>query len=509
MSTATAAPLLARPERVAAIDLGSNSARVVVVEVEAGGHLEVVEELRTPLRLALALGPDGRLPDDAVAATLAALHEFMAIARGAGAQRIRAVATAALRDARNADAILAPARRRLGLTIDVIDAQAEAEQSFVGAIYGLPVDHGLLVDIGGGSMEVVHFRDRAVEATWSFPFGVLRMWDQYLADDPPSAADLRRLAAHVRNALRRAGVPALADGDVLVGTGGSVRNLAKMDRHGRPYPIHRLHGYAIGARRLHALLASFAGRTLDERRLLPGLNPDRADAIGAGAAVLQGVATAAGAGEVLVAGQGIREGIIRRVALPSLPPPPDVRRASLRSIARRFARWDEERALHRAATAAMLQSELDPDMTPELRELLGHAAYVLDIGTAIDYYNRHRQTAAILAVTDLNGFSHRHTALIAALIRIAEKPSPGVRPYRPLLTKADAPALERAALILAIADELGRRVVPDRHPHVSCVVEPGCVRLTTQGDAPRQLSRLSGRFREAFGRALIVDGTPA
>ena len=218
--------------------------------------------------------------------------------------------------------------------------------------------------------------------------------------------------------------------------------------------------------------------------------------------MLQGVLDAAGAGEVLVAGQGIREGIIRRVALPSLPPPPDVRRASLRSIARRFARWDEERALHRAATAAMLQSELDPSMTPELRELLGHAAYVLDIGTAIDYYNRHRQTAAILAVTDLNGFSHRHTALIAALIRTAEKPNPGVRPYRPLLTKADAPALERAALILAIADELGRRVVPDRHPHVSCVVEPGCVRLTTQGDARRQLSRLSGRFREAFGRAL-------
>ena len=198
----TAAPPLVHPERVAAIDLGSNSARVVVVEVEAGGHLEVVEELRTPLRLALALGPDGRLPADAVAATLAALHEFMAVARGAGAQRIEAVATAALRDARNADAILAPARQRLGLTIDVIDAQAEAERSFVGAIYGLPVDHGLLVDIGGGSMEVVHFRDRAVAATWSFPFGVLRMWDQYLADDPPAAADLRRLAAHVSDALR-------------------------------------------------------------------------------------------------------------------------------------------------------------------------------------------------------------------------------------------------------------------------------------------------------------------
>ena len=110
----TAAPPLARPERVAAIDLGSNSARVVVVEVEAGGHLEVVEELRTPLRLALALGSDGRLPDDAVAATLAALHEFMAVARGAGAQRIEAVATAALRDARNADAILAPARQPPG-----------------------------------------------------------------------------------------------------------------------------------------------------------------------------------------------------------------------------------------------------------------------------------------------------------------------------------------------------------------------------------------------------------
>ena len=305
-------------------------------------------------------------------------------------------------------------------------------------------------------------------------------------------------------------MPALADGDVLVGTGGSVRNLAKMDRHGRPYPIHRLHGYAIGARRLQALLASFAGRTLDERRLLPGLNPDRADAIGAGAAVLQGVLDAAGAGEVLVAGQGIREGIIRRVALPSLPPPPDVRRASLRSIARRF------RPLGRGARPA---PRGDGGHAP-VGAGFGHDAGVARAArftppTCSISAPRSTTTTATVRrrpswpVTDLNGFSHRHTALIAALIRTAEKPSPGVRPYRPLLTKADAPALERAALILAIADELGRRVVPDRHPHVSCVVEPGCVRLTTQGDARRQLSRLSDRFREAFGRALVVDGAPA
>ena len=121
------------PERVAAIDLGSNSARVVVVEVEAGGHLEVVEELRTPLRLALAIQPDGRLSEEAVRATLDALREFSAIARGAGARRIEAVATAALRDAVNADAVLLEARRRLGLRIEVLDGEAEARRSAAAA----------------------------------------------------------------------------------------------------------------------------------------------------------------------------------------------------------------------------------------------------------------------------------------------------------------------------------------------------------------------------------------
>ena len=179
-------------------------------------------------------GPTAACPPTPSPPRFAALHEFMAVAHGAGAQRIRAVATAALRDARNADAILAPARDRLGLTIDVIDAQAEAERSFVGAIYGLPVEHGLLVDIGGGSMEVVHFRDRAVEATWSFPFGVLRMWDRFLADDPPGEAELR--TARGARARRPAPAPACPRSRVRRRAGGDGRQRAQPRQDGPPRP---------------------------------------------------------------------------------------------------------------------------------------------------------------------------------------------------------------------------------------------------------------------------------
>ena len=346
-------------------------------------------------------------------------------------------------------------------------------------------------------------------ATWSFPFGTLRVWKRFLGKDPAGQADARRAGAAVAEAIREAGVPRLTGAAVLVGTGGSVRNLAKMDRYGRPYPIHRLHGYALGAGRLAALTESLAGKTLEERRASPGLNPDRADAIVAGAAVLQGLAECVGAEEILVSGQGIREGIIRRAATPTLPPPGEVRRASLRSIARRFARWDEERATHRAATAGTLQAALDPEMATDVREALMDGAYVLDIGTAIDFYNRHRQTAAILTVTDLNGFSHRDTALVAAVIRTAEKPKPGFRAYRPLIGRADAGALERAALILAIADEVERRAVPGKRPPIGCSVEAEQFLLSTRGEAPWTLAGLGDRFQKAFGRGLVVDGMRA
>ena len=146
--------------RVAVVDLGSNSGRLVVFDQYGTGYLNIVEDARVPLRLASDLQRDGRLGDDATARTIDALHEFHSIARGAGADRLIVVGTASMREASNGDAFLHAIQQAAGLPVEILDGESEARYSFMGAIHGLPVWNGYVLDIGGGSLELTKFRDR-------------------------------------------------------------------------------------------------------------------------------------------------------------------------------------------------------------------------------------------------------------------------------------------------------------------------------------------------------------
>ena len=145
---------------LAVIDIGSNSGRIIVVRVTANGHLEILSEARSSLRLMSDIDASGSLSADAEERTLAALFDFMAVAAGSGARRIVALATAAVREASNCDSFVADLRRQTGLNIRVIDGDEEARLAFSGAVNGLPIEHGMLIDVGGGSFEVAHFRNR-------------------------------------------------------------------------------------------------------------------------------------------------------------------------------------------------------------------------------------------------------------------------------------------------------------------------------------------------------------
>lgn len=443
--------------RFAVIDLGSNSGRVIVVEPSRLGYLHVVAEAHVPLELTRALDEHSRLRPRACERVLAAMAEFVAIAHGAGAQEIFAVGTAALRRAGNARALLDEVRRRFAVEVEIIDGATEARYSFLGAAYALPVEDGLLVDIGGGSLEIVRFRARALTDSWSFPFGALRLTDEFVDGDPPSAGASAAIAAAVRAGLESAGVGRLASGEQLVGTGGTIRNLAKIDGRRLPYPIGRLHGYTLATSRARKLARSLGAQSLAKRREIDGLNPQRADSILAGAVTLLATMEHVHARDLIVSGQGLREGVMRRAWPAALPSAARVRHASLHALTRRMGGWDEARAERRAALAVALANAVTPDMDHELLETLGYAAMLLDVGAAIDFYHRHRETAAIVLRSDLVGFSHRQLAALAAIVQLADRPAFNVATLRPLVTAAAAPQLARAGTLLALADAIARR----------------------------------------------------
>jgi exopolyphosphatase/guanosine-5'-triphosphate,3'-diphosphate pyrophosphatase len=490
---------------VAVIDLGSNSGRIVVLGIAPQGHLEILADGRSPLRLARDLAAQPRLTGEAIDRVVAALKDFTAIAAGSTARRVIAVATSAVREAENGGELLERVRTEAGIEVAVIDGEKEARCSFLGAVYGVQAEHGTLIDIGGGSLEASSFHDRRLVRSWTLPLGALRLSTTFLRSDPPGEDEIAELRDHVRRTLAEAEVPALEQDERLVGTGGTIRNLAKIDRTTGQYPIPRIHGYVLGRKRVSDIAGRVGSRAGPRRRLIPGLNADRADSIVGGALATLVTMEALRADELIVSGQGLREGVIYDLLGMPLPPVEQVRRVSVAALASRFASWDEGRARRRTAIAMTLLEALDPQAGPRVRERLAQAATILDIGRSIDYYSRHAHAADILTESDLAGFSHRKLALLAAVVREAGEDGSVIRSYRPLLGPADRQAVSRESAILAIADEIEHRMPPRSRRSLRCVVKKREVRLRAPLFDPYRQAILGRQFRRAFGKRLVIE----
>jgi exopolyphosphatase/guanosine-5'-triphosphate,3'-diphosphate pyrophosphatase len=482
---------------------------MIVVRMTSSGHLETLADAQAPLRLVREVGARRHLGAAAIDRTLAVLRDFQAVACSAGAQRAIAVATSAVREATNGLDLVGRARREIGLTVQVIDGQREARAAFLGAVASLPVEHGVVFDLGGGSLEISHFRHRRLRRAWTLPLGALRMSDRFLAHDPPREGEIRALRKIVRAALRKADVPTLREDEDLIGTGGTIRNLAKIDRRRRDYPIPRLHGYALDLHRVQEVAALLALRRREKRAAIPGLNADRVDSIVGGAIIVQTAMKALAADQMLVAGQGLREGLAIGALGRELGAPKAVRHGSIVALCARFNTWTARTGSRRAGIAAGLMAALDPKAPPEVREFLGYAALALDIGQSMDHFRRYEHAAAILRASDLSGFSHRDIALLSALLRQAGDTAPAWELYRPLLREDDQPVLARGGVILALADQMAARWPPDAPATVRCERRGGEVVLSAPALAVWDPRRLAIRFERAFGRRLVIEGGSA
>jgi exopolyphosphatase / guanosine-5'-triphosphate,3'-diphosphate pyrophosphatase len=447
------------------IDIGSNSGRVLVARVRGAAHLDVLGDARSPLRLVRDVARAGQLGNDTIERTLGILRGFVAVATSNGAERTLAVATAAVREADNGEAFIERTRDELGIPVDIADGDEEARYGFHGAVHALPIQDGIVLDVGGGSLQLIHFRQRRLERSVSLPLGALRLSDRFLKSDPPTRGEMRGLKDHVYASLERAGIRPLESDERMVGTGGTVRNLAKVDRRMRgDYPISRLHGYVLERRRLDSVGSLLSGTSANNRASTPGLNADRADSIVGGALVVQGVMDRLLAPDLTVAGYGLREGIALRSVTNEIASIGAVQWMATASLGNRFTGYDARRAEQRTALTRRMLGKLRPDVSDEVMLAATAAARLLDIGASIDHYRRHAHSARIVCDANLDGYSHRTLALIAASIYAVGEREPVVKPYAPLLGSHDQTTVEQIAAGVGLADALVRygSVDPER-----------------------------------------------
>jgi exopolyphosphatase/guanosine-5'-triphosphate,3'-diphosphate pyrophosphatase len=451
-------------KRLAAIDIGTNSIRCIIVEADTEGGFRILDDEKGTVRLGEQLATTGRISEDSAARAVETVTRFKKLIRGLKVSGVEAVATSAVRNAENGSDILSALARELGHPIQVISGLEEAELAMVSAQrhFDMKYRHYGVFDIGGGSLEITTALGNHIEECYSFDLGAVVMTERFISHDPPSLQDLKKLQKHVHTILKKH-INSPSTLQTMIGSGGTVNALGYMAMNARGRSYASIHGYEVLRSEVVHLLNMLARRDLRERRLVPGLNADRADIIVAGVAVIEEMMRYFGANRLLVNERGIREGLIVKVMEKNGLTPSGSAAKSWRESAVEFVRScrvDEAHSIHVAKLALSLFDTLAVpfNLKKNDRKLLEAAALLHDVGYFIAYNSHHKHSYHLIRHADLFGFTPHERELIAQVARYHRKSLPKRKheAYQ-ALNEADRRRVAYLGGILRLADGLDRR----------------------------------------------------
>ena len=499
--------------RLAVADLGSNSFRLVVFETHApraaglSGWWKRTDEIHEPVRIGAGVDEAGALGADGIARAIATIEVFAHFceASGIAPDEIDMVATSAIREASNSEEFLLEAQRRTGRAIRVLSREEEARYGFLAAVNSSDIRDGAVLDLGGGSVQLIEVRDRRAGELDSWRLGAVRMTERFLpAGGPATPQQLDALRDHAMRKL--GGATWLPKAERLVGIGGTVRNLAAAAQRLQRVPEFGVQGFVMSRGALDELVEQLASMPAAQRGAVPGIKPARADIILAGAVVVQSILERGDFDGIEVTEAGLREGVFYERALGGDEPVlEDVRRASVLNLAAQY----DPHAEHTRHVAHLALGLFDELAAAELhagdsaeRELLWAACLLHDIGVAVDYDDHHKHSRYLILSSGLPGFSPREVALIGQIVRYHRKGLPDPGPFAGLLHEGDGALLDRCSVLLRLGEDLERsrdQLVRAAH---AIVGRKGPVRLELDAEDEARVARwAASRERELFARA--------
>jgi len=423
--------------RIAAIDVGTNSIHMIVVRVRPDLSFEVIDREKEMVRLG-AGGLDGRsLTPTATTAALQTLAKFRRLADAHRVDKIVAAATSAIREADNGGDFIADVAKRTGIRIRIISGADEARLIHMAAVYGVHIGGtpAVVIDIGGGSIEVTLGTASDLSYARSFKLGVIRLSERFVRTDPLSTRDERRLVKHINREIGEY-LDVIADQkfDRVIGTSGTILSLGALalsDSGARPDGDEALRNQHVPAKAIHKLRKRLSGADLETRLHMDGLDPRRADIAIAGSVLLDTVLRRLGASDITLCDLALREGLVldyvqrHTATIRKIERYPDVRRRSVIELAERYG-YMPAHARHVAQLALALfdQTRAVHQFGDREREWLEYGAMLHDAGVHISYERHHRHSYYLIKNGELRGFEPQEIEIIALLARYHRQATP-------------------------------------------------------------------------------------
>lgn len=447
--------------RLAAIDIGTNSIRLIVAEPLRGGNYRILDEEKESTRLGEKLSKTGRLDPHAIEKSLAALRRMKQIAEGFQITELKTIATCAVREATDGEEFRRRAKEELGIDIEVIGAKQEALFAFasVQRAFDLANQHVAVVDIGGGSTEIVLAFGNLVEAVYTTQLGAVRLSEMY--GDTSSVEGFEHLLAGIDRHLRKHTKNPVFVPHTLFGSGGTFTSLAAMVMASKGQQGMPVRGYQVSRAEVRHLLDRLRKTPIKERASVQGLSPDRADIIVAGLAIVDRVMDRFEVNMVQVHNRGVRDGLLLTMIDRSLGPSVEKTHDRDSAIERLAASCNCEMAhsRHVARLAGSIYDQLASrlGLNPLDRPLLEAAARLQDVGYLINYDQHHKHSYHLILHSRLEGFQPHELELIANVARYHR----GADPKRKhenfgQLSSRDQDRVRHMAAILRVAGGLDR-----------------------------------------------------
>ena len=448
--------------RISAIDIGSNSIRQTIADVSPTGVIRVVDEMKAAPRLGAGLEKRGVISEIAIQNALSTLTRMATLANQLGVKRTEAVATSAVREASNGEQFLKLVKAETGLKIRVLRGEDEARLAFRSALahFDLAVGRAVVMDIGGGSLELALSADGLVDRLISLPLGAIRTTEQYLVAGQKKKG-MRKLRKHVRLELRRHLSARHWHATRIICSGGTFTTLASiyLSRIGME-SAKTVHGTVIPRVELEHIVDMLHNMSPAERQSVPGLSAARSDIIVGGLAVAAEVAARVEAKELVVSGYGIREGILLESAhvAPAPADPGEARERSVRELAER-SHYEAPHSKHVQMLALQLFDSIGQRLgcTPDDRRLLSDAALLHDIGYHISYDKHNKHSYHLIEHAELLGMTPAEQIVVANVARYhrGAEPRKKHRNYGGL-DRSLRETIKRLAAILRVADGYDR-----------------------------------------------------
>lgn len=468
--------------RLGIIDLGSNTIRMKLLKVYDNGYYNLIDEAKETVRLSEGMGEDNVLTEGVMDKTIYTLKLFKRLIENYRIDNILALATEAVRKATNQKEFLERIKKETDLDFHVITGEQEAYYAYLGVIHTLNLETFVMIDTGGGSTEIAYIENRELKFSASFPFGSVVLTERFFKEGG-SKSSLKNLEQHIYKELK--GLPWLMNlknhNVPIVGLGGAIRSLAKINKKEIGFPLDNLHNYHLSKEEVEHICDVIVSKTPKELIKEFNIDSQRADILIGGIGPFKVLHQILAPDNVVISANGLREGVFFN----QYPeyfcgkewPIEEILNYSVKNVMNDY-NINEIHSNHVTKMALTIFDQLEPlhSLGRETRNVLRIAGLLHDIGMHINVYNHHKHSAYLILNLAINGFRNRETVMCAlmTLLHRNQNAKTNWRHYDMLIEKKDLEAVKICALFLRISEMLDRSET-QRIKHLECIIENGSV----------------------------------